>query len=929
MKNFAILRRIQRIYPFLVKHGMFIGTIAILLGITFLLPETAHAQGATTKLFSYIVSFLSWIVYTLIIYPVGWFVVFCFGILIEFARYNDFVNATAVIKGWVIVRDLANMAIIIVLLVIAFGIMFQVERFGNRKALGKLLIAALLINFSKTICGIFIDISQIVMLTFVNGFQNIAGVSLVESLQLRKFMTYNESLAKQPAQRDSGGALLKVLAGIVLAAGFMITILTVIVVIIMTLVMRIVMLWILVILSPIAFLFMLAPFGNGFAGQWQKKFTAYLINGPLLAFFLWLSLAIMNGISKDLGAVQGAPALGATSGNTGFFQAQGQGIGNALSDALTAPNVMTLIISIGLLVASLIISQEFAAVGAKSGLSKSFGIAKAAIKGAAKYTAKGVDGSVSYLSTRAIGRDLSVGNFARNVKRGAQLQADRFREGLATSRRQALAGDTWVGRVTGNGLTQRQEQAIEDRDQAQSEVKVGEYGEALTRQKRLERLQHLESKGLDITPAENAEAAELRQSFRIDVGEVSGVLDEAKRISEEAKAKVTDEEARDTVEQYANEFDVTQGNFGEKMQLFQNDVAGEFGFTSFAGLRQDAAERLGRAEATISDVDSEIAKKKTTYEYILAKKAESELATKRTERIKGDYHGLDDASEIANILEGVIQSISSKDDSENISRAQYLIKTASEQGMLKNMMKSMNLKPNQDDFQTLIKSAHGLELDNNDVTAGMKGLVEQVQKESFSKGVYGLSNQVITDTDTGKARWQTKDEHEKELVGALNKGKISGTDRTELITQKGSDASGAEVDVLNDIGVEYIVQDADSLKKKVDRGTIDVTTRTAIKNSASQLRAKAAPDQQGFVEELIKSVEGYAGKGAQSVTPEQLQKDLDKLADEEEKVFNKFKKYDENTNRTPDEDRLHGMFKDRLERIRKESADKEAMRASQ
>ena len=65
--------------------------------------------------------------------------------------------------------------------------------------------------------------------------------------------------------------MIKVLAGIVLAAAFMITMLTVIIVIIMTLVVRIVYLWILIVLSPLAFILAVAPFGSGFFGQWKKK----------------------------------------------------------------------------------------------------------------------------------------------------------------------------------------------------------------------------------------------------------------------------------------------------------------------------------------------------------------------------------------------------------------------------------------------------------------------------------------------------------------------------------------------------------------------------------------------------------------------------------------------------------------------------------
>ena len=41
---------------------------------------------------------------------------------------------------------------------------------------------AVLINFSKTICGLLIDAAQIIMLTFVGAFSNIGEGSMVDLL---------------------------------------------------------------------------------------------------------------------------------------------------------------------------------------------------------------------------------------------------------------------------------------------------------------------------------------------------------------------------------------------------------------------------------------------------------------------------------------------------------------------------------------------------------------------------------------------------------------------------------------------------------------------------------------------------------------------------------------------------------------------------
>src|SRR3989344_4255696 len=74
-------------------------------------------------------------------------------------------NMLVVQEGWKIVRDIANAFFILILLWIAFTIIFNFENLGRRKLLVRVIVVALLINFS------------LVMVTTVFGFANIlAGV---------------------------------------------------------------------------------------------------------------------------------------------------------------------------------------------------------------------------------------------------------------------------------------------------------------------------------------------------------------------------------------------------------------------------------------------------------------------------------------------------------------------------------------------------------------------------------------------------------------------------------------------------------------------------------------------------------------------------------------------------------------------------------
>src|SRR5665811_2039031 len=117
----------------------------------------------------------------------GWILAQLMGILIYIAQYDNFTNSAVIINGWRVARDVANMFFVVVLLVIAFGTILQLENYNYKKWLPKLILMAILINFSKTICGLLIDVAQVVMLTFVNAFSKIGAGSLTNMLGIENW----------------------------------------------------------------------------------------------------------------------------------------------------------------------------------------------------------------------------------------------------------------------------------------------------------------------------------------------------------------------------------------------------------------------------------------------------------------------------------------------------------------------------------------------------------------------------------------------------------------------------------------------------------------------------------------------------------------------------------------------------------------------
>ena len=234
-----------------------------------------------------------------IIYALGIILTTLFKILIWVAKYNDFINSGAVKNGWTIVRDLCNMFFVLILLIIAFATILRMESYNWKKMLPKLLIMAVLINFSKTICGIFIDFAQVIMLTFVNGFGEMAEGNLTTMLGIDKIMQI-----KAESADVAGVTALSIFGSYLLALVYVLISLIVITVLIAVLVMRMVMLWIYVVLSPLAYLLSAFPQGQKYSSQWWGEFSRNVIIGPVLAFFIWLSFVsassgLVSGIKVD------------------------------------------------------------------------------------------------------------------------------------------------------------------------------------------------------------------------------------------------------------------------------------------------------------------------------------------------------------------------------------------------------------------------------------------------------------------------------------------------------------------------------------------------------------------------------------------------------------------------------------------------------
>lgn len=332
------------------KKILFISSAFLLIAIFVFSPEIASADAGkgVAKVLGYILFPFIW--------TMGQLATLILGVLVTIAQYNGFINSSAVSYGWVIVRDLCNMFFVLILLIIAFASILRVESYNLKTWLPKLVIMAVLINFSKLICGVLIDFAQVVMLTFVNAFKEIVGVNFTDMLGLSKILSFS--------QESSGEVTAwSIIGSMVLALIFSVIAVVVLTAMLAMLAMRIVYIWIYVVLSPLAYLLASFPQGRSYSQRWWSDFSKNLIVGPLIAFFIWLSFASLGGVEGD----QEIEKIRSKEKVTSTFD--GSEATNDASRVLTEAghpdNVIKMVISVGMLLGGLMLSQEMGGAAGK------------------------------------------------------------------------------------------------------------------------------------------------------------------------------------------------------------------------------------------------------------------------------------------------------------------------------------------------------------------------------------------------------------------------------------------------------------------------------------------------------------------------------------------------------------------------------------
>lgn len=279
--------------------------------------------------------------------------------------------------GWKIVRDIANLGFVLAIIVIAVATIVRYEEYGTKKLLPKLIAAAILVNFSLTIGAVFIDFSNTLTNFFISrssGDGTVFGMTteLANGFDGQKFLrssTQNEKINYfETKEKNTVEKSLAAILSLAVAALFTFISAVSLLGIAIMLLVRFMYLSVLLLVSPIIYLFWVIPDTQSVWKSWWHSFMKWVFNAPILTSFLYLTVTSTTALGK-------------------FSEKFAESAGSKINDSLSLTPEILIVIGnsltmTGLLVGSLIVANSLGIAGATT----AYSLASKAGKSVKKYT---------------------------------------------------------------------------------------------------------------------------------------------------------------------------------------------------------------------------------------------------------------------------------------------------------------------------------------------------------------------------------------------------------------------------------------------------------------------------------------------------------------------------------------------------------------
>lgn len=191
--------------------------------------------------------------------------------------------------AWVIMRNISNVAFIVAFLVIIYSQLTSVgiSNYGVKKMLPRLIIAAVLVNLSFTICAVLLDLSNVTGYAFQDAFMGIKNTISTVGENTGVGWTWSEVIVMILSNGAlAGGVVATVAMGaelLPLALSALVGIGLVLLLVLLIMAARQALIVILIIISPLAFVCYLLPGTEKWFKKWRDLFLTMLVFFPAFA----------------------------------------------------------------------------------------------------------------------------------------------------------------------------------------------------------------------------------------------------------------------------------------------------------------------------------------------------------------------------------------------------------------------------------------------------------------------------------------------------------------------------------------------------------------------------------------------------------------------------------------------------------------------
>ena len=372
--------------PFLLISGLVMGGLSV---------AGLYVDNAVLDTAAKIGLFIVGILLAVLSYISGFF--FCLAVdicnwLSHLAMEIEITKGWAYDYGWTMTRDLTNMLFTIILVFIGLATILKIRNYEAGKILPKLLIIALLINFSGVIVGFVIDFFDLLTNFFIQkiSFTDTywGPISLINS----HFADLWNGLVNW---NEDTGVYLGRVVGVTFIGIFFLFGAFVLAAVGIVYLLRTVIFWILFILAPLAFAAFILPATKRLWNLWWQQIIQWGLVGLIISFFLFLSSKFLGVGSTIFRQEELQSALEQSARGAGGVMPPGL----ASTIAMSLPYVVSFIfLIIGLALtkqnAPLVAKQIFnwAEKGFKTTLKAGAALGTLAVGGAAGKAAKGLGG---------------------------------------------------------------------------------------------------------------------------------------------------------------------------------------------------------------------------------------------------------------------------------------------------------------------------------------------------------------------------------------------------------------------------------------------------------------------------------------------------------------------------------------------------------